>query len=866
MILTANGISILYQNRTLAWSTPPLISPVSGMQLLENGNLVLFDKFSNMVWQSFDYPTNTLLIGQVLPVGSTLLSFDSSSNGDYQLLVTDKDAILLWKEQKYWSLFTNSSVSSYMGFNSSGLFLLDYDHSPKPKPDFQLAVLDSSGHFSVLSFSSDGSWGKESIVEPPSDNSLSSCKLIEGYKWPSCLTYEGDSSAVCISNLVSVRLDSTNFVSWKFQIFAILRAHSLIGYVDGSTIYPNEFILDEEGANTAVVDHSFQNWVTQDQAIMTMINATLSSSAITHIIGYQTSREVWLALERRFSSLSRSNILQLKTNLQTMMKGSDTVDVYIQKIKEARDNLATAAVQTDDEDILICTLNGLPHEYNAFHTSIRTRSQPLSLEDLHVLLKAEEQSIEVTNKFSQNQHMPTAMTAAHFNHFGQRGGKNFGYRGRSSYRGQRGGRFHQFGSNSNHGSFRSGNFHTGSFSSNRDNSSTSGSSSFGSNSQGGPTRITCQICDKSGHLAIDCYNRMNHAFQGRHPPAQLAAMTASFGASSEKFTPNHNVWLTDSCATNHITSDVDNLYFPNAYAGNDRVAIGNGNDKASGRILYQGKSENGLYPLQASTPSAPSVPSAPSDNSSTQPQPTELEEATSNFTIQIGSGGFGVVYKGTLPSDNTRVAVKRIKNMGIQGKKEFSAEVTVIGSIRHVNLVRLHGHCAIGPERFLVYEFMSRGSLDHLLFGSEMLLEWSERVEIALGAAHGLAYLHGGCSDKILYLDVKPENILLDDCLQVKIADFGLSRLVSPEQSILFTTMRGTRGYLAPEWLTNSGISDRCVQLRHELGGGDDGDRNPSAITTSTSPTEDVMPFLSYISSDQISGPRKNCRTIHPSE
>ncbi|XP_057994288.1 G-type lectin S-receptor-like serine/threonine-protein kinase At5g35370 isoform X2 [Hevea brasiliensis] len=186
----------------------------------------------------------------------------------------------------------------------------------------------------------------------------------------------------------------------------------------------------------------------------------------------------------------------------------------------------------------------------------------------------------------------------------------------------------------------------------------------------------------------------------------------------------------------------------------------------------------------------------------------ELEVATDNFKTQIGSGGFGAVYKGTLP-DKSVVAVKKITSLGVQGKKEFCTEIAVIGSIHHVNLVKLRGFCAQGRQRLLVYEYMNRGSLDKTLFGSGPVLEWQERFEIALGTARGLAYLHTGCEQKIIHCDVKPENILLHDQFQAKISDFGLSKLLSPEQSSLFTTMRGTRGYLAPEWLTNSAISEK---------------------------------------------------------
>lgn len=190
----------------------------------------------------------------------------------------------------------------------------------------------------------------------------------------------------------------------------------------------------------------------------------------------------------------------------------------------------------------------------------------------------------------------------------------------------------------------------------------------------------------------------------------------------------------------------------------------------------------------------------------------ELEEVTSNFRTKIGSGGFGSVYKGEL-ADRSLVAVKKIEGVGVQGRKEFCTEIAVIGNIHHVNLVRLRGYCAQGSHRLLVYEYMNRGSLDRSLFRpTGPLLEWADRMHVALGAARGLAYLHSGCQPKIIHCDVKPENILLDDegkTTLVKIADFGLAKLLTAEQSGLFTTMRGTRGYLAPEWLSNTPISDR---------------------------------------------------------
>lgn len=187
----------------------------------------------------------------------------------------------------------------------------------------------------------------------------------------------------------------------------------------------------------------------------------------------------------------------------------------------------------------------------------------------------------------------------------------------------------------------------------------------------------------------------------------------------------------------------------------------------------------------------------------------ELQDATNNFSIKLGQGGFGSVYQGVLP-DGTRLAVKKLEGIG-QGKKEFRAEVSIIGSIHHLHLVRLKGFCAEGTHRLLAYEYMANGSLEKWLFkkNKEFMLDWDTRFNIALGTAKGLAYLHEDCDVKIVHCDIKPENVLLDDHFLAKVSDFGLAKLMTREQSHVFTTMRGTRGYLAPEWITNYAISEK---------------------------------------------------------
>ena len=133
-----------------------------------------------------------------------------------------------------------------------------------------------------------------------------------------------------------------------------------------------------------------------------------------------------------------------------------------------------------------------------------------------------------------------------------------------------------------------------------------------------------------------------------------------------------------------------------------------------------------------------------------------------------------------------------------------------LGAIQHVNLLRLHGFCVEASKRFLVYEYMSKGSLEsHLFQNVSMILDWKTRYHIAIGTAKGLAYLHESCRDCIIHFDIKPENILLDAEDVPKVSDFGLAKVIGRDFSRVLTTMRGTRGYLALEWNSGEAITPK---------------------------------------------------------
>ncbi|XP_057434156.1 cold-responsive protein kinase 1-like [Lotus japonicus] len=190
-----------------------------------------------------------------------------------------------------------------------------------------------------------------------------------------------------------------------------------------------------------------------------------------------------------------------------------------------------------------------------------------------------------------------------------------------------------------------------------------------------------------------------------------------------------------------------------------------------------------------------------------------LRKATHNFFPGnlLGSGGYGPVYRGKLV-DGRMIAVKTLShNKSQQGEREFLAEVKMITSIQHKNLVRLLGCCIDGPQRILVYEYMKNRSLELFIYGNgDQFLNWSTRFQIILGVARGLQYLHEDSHLRIVHRDIKASNILLDDKFQPRIGDFGLARFFPEDQDYLSTQFAGTLGYTAPEYATRGELSEKA--------------------------------------------------------
>ncbi|KAG0462393.1 hypothetical protein HPP92_020869 [Vanilla planifolia] len=190
----------------------------------------------------------------------------------------------------------------------------------------------------------------------------------------------------------------------------------------------------------------------------------------------------------------------------------------------------------------------------------------------------------------------------------------------------------------------------------------------------------------------------------------------------------------------------------------------------------------------------------------------ELRKITNNFSEAnaVGSGGYGKVYRALLPSGQ-QVAIKRSQLGSMQGALEFKTEIEMLSRVHHKNLVGLVGFCFEQGEQMLVYEFVPNGTLrDSLIGSSDIQLDWKKRLQIALGLARGLLYLHELADPPIIHRDVKSSNILLDANLNAKVADFGLSRLVlDSAKGHISTQVKGTLGYLDPEYYMSQQLTEK---------------------------------------------------------
>ena len=352
-----------------------------------------------------------------------------------------------------------------------------------------------------------------------------------------------------------------NYPLWLTQIVPHLKGGNLYGYVDGSIPCPPLTIptpsKDVDFASTTTYDAAvstspnpaYQIWQMQDQIILGAINSTLSEKLLIHVTRCFTSRQAWVALEKMFNSQSHSRIMQVHLQLSTLKKGSSSISDYYHRFQTLIDILAYVGHPIDELEQQGFLLGGLGPEYDPFVTSVLTRADPLSMEEIYGHLLTHEIRLD------HNQSSIDLSIA----------GANFAARGSHPHRGSRG-------RNSNSTNFSNG---RGSSSNSHKpyrgrgrSTHTPGRGVLHSRSM--PVRLVCQVCNKQGHIALDCYNRFNESYS-RDSQGQPHAYYSTPSSSQD-----YN-WYPDSGATHHLTSDLNNLNLKSDdYIGPDQIKIGNG--------------------------------------------------------------------------------------------------------------------------------------------------------------------------------------------------------------------------------------------------------------------------------------------------
>ncbi|KAM2657198.1 hypothetical protein EV1_012593 [Malus domestica] len=370
-----------------------------------------------------------------------------------------------------------------------------------------------------------------------------------------------------IGSMVPIKLTTTNYLTWSALFAPIFRRYNLTGIVDGSQVAPPKYLCDSSRNRTSILNPEFVSWNENDQNILIWINSTLSDSLIHYTVGVNSSRELWSKLESRLATASHSHIHELRSRLCTITKGESSAALFLQRIEEIADALASAGAPIDDSELISVTLHGLPPEFDSFVDAVQFRVGSTTLDELHGLLLSKEIQIENWKKFSSapiqafntsTGILPTptdpppsqAYIAQSFSTSSSNQGRGSHLRSSQNRRNFRGNiqRNHYTRPN-NQRYFQNRGFR---FNNN------SNSFNFGK-------RLTCQICKQFDHEAMECSQRLNPNFGAPSQSAFCATKSSS-----------PHTWLLDSGASSHMTNSYAKLQNPESYSGPEQVYIGNG--------------------------------------------------------------------------------------------------------------------------------------------------------------------------------------------------------------------------------------------------------------------------------------------------
>jgi hypothetical protein len=373
-----------------------------------------------------------------------------------------------------------------------------------------------------------------------------------------------------VTQLGSIKLEGPNYLGWVAQFQPILCGYELQGLLDGSDPCPPKLIANIDG-NGEIPNPAYVSWLRRDQQLLNLIICSLAPPLVPSMYGLKTSQLAWSSLATRFAAQSKSRISHLKRQLQRLQQGNKTCTEYLSQAKTWSDELSAVGKPVEDDDLISYVINGINPIYNSFVTAFTLRDRETTFHDFQsellsheILLQNQQQTLNPeagsfalhVNRFRpphqpNNFHSPPPNFRPSPNNF--RKPKPFP---------RPPGQFRQS-TPPNHYSPR----HP---------TPPSPNTSFGNHPTNGATQpprqySPCQICGKTSHRALDCYHRMDYAYQGRHPPMQLVAMTAQ---TNEEFT--NQEWLADSGANTHITADSSLLTESQPFDGSETVGVGNG--------------------------------------------------------------------------------------------------------------------------------------------------------------------------------------------------------------------------------------------------------------------------------------------------
>ncbi|KAI0523320.1 hypothetical protein KFK09_005715 [Dendrobium nobile] len=345
-----------------------------------------------------------------------------------------------------------------------------------------------------------------------------------------------------IKNLVPNALTTENYAIWRIQLLQQFTANGYTGHLTGSVSCPSNVSSPE-----------YQRWHLADNNLLSALFSTISPPILPYVISCTTAQDVWLVLEKRLQPTCRSRVIQLKNELHHVQMQNLTMQQYLNHVKSIVDNIAASGSHVDVEDIIIHILNGLPSTYNSFKAAIRTYPLPMNLDNLYSLLCSEE--INVNQELSKENSAVSSATALHAM-------SSIQSRNRPPRRFNKN-RPTTVGNGPNH------------------NNVTSNTPNPASPNTARPI---CQICNKVGHIALNCWHRSNPRFAPTNPRT-ISALLAQPNQS-----PSQD-WIVDSGASNHLTPDLSNFQYQTPYHGQESVSIANGSQ------LPVAHSGQGLLPL-----------------------------------------------------------------------------------------------------------------------------------------------------------------------------------------------------------------------------------------------------------------------------